>query len=95
MGKAGCSVKLKKFAPDLVGYTKVKSAPPAQEILAGKARAVKASADSMSKGSHKVEQRRGKFDMGYVVSASDFNSRYDQAKRKILTKACNSIGGGS
>ncbi len=95
MAKASCSVKLKKFVPDLAGYTKVKDDGPSQAILATKAAAVKSSADSMSKGSHRVVQKRGKFDTGYFVSADDFAARYDQAKHKTLTKACNSIGDGS
>lgn len=95
MGKAGCKVKLKRFVPDLAGYTKVKDGGPVQAILAAKAAAVKSSADSMSKGSHKAANKRGKFDMGYVVAADDYKARYDQAKRKSLTKALNSIGGGS
>lgn len=92
---ARCTVRLKKFVPDLAGYTKVKSGAPVQAILGEKAAAVKSAADSMSRGTHRVAQARGKFDAGYFVSADDYEARHDQAKRKTLTKACNSIGGGS
>lgn len=95
MARATCKVRLDRFVPDLSGYTKVKDGAPVQAILAAKAAKVKASADLQSKGSHKVVHKRGKFDMGYVVAADDYEARRDQAKRKTLTKACNSIGGGS
>lgn len=95
MGKTTCNVRLDKFVPDLPGYTKVKDGAAVQAILASKAAAVKSTADSLSRGSHKTIQRRGKFDTGYIVAADDYKARYDQAKRKTLTKALNSIGGGS
>lgn len=95
MGKTTCKVKLDRFMPDLPGYTKVKDGAAVQAILASKAASVKSAADSLSRGSHKAIQRSGKFDTGYFVAADDYKARYDQAKRKTLTKACNSIGGGS
>lgn len=93
MAKASCKVKLEKFAPDLAGYTKVKDGDAVQGILASKAAAVEAGANAMSRGAHKTIHRRGKYDMGYVVAADDYKARHDQAKRKTLTKALNSIGG--
>lgn len=93
MAKASCKVRLDRFVPDLAGYTKVKDGSGVQAILASKAAAVEAGANAMSKGSHKTIHRRGRFDMGYVVAADDYQARHDQAKRKTLTKALNSIGG--
>ena len=92
---ASRKVRLKKFKWSPAGYTQVKDGGKTQAILASKAARVKASADAMSKGSHRVVQKRGRFDTGYFVAADDYEARYDQAKRKTLTKACNSIGGGS
>lgn len=95
MAKASCKVKLEKFVPDLAGYTKVKDGDAVQGILASKAAAVQAGANSLSGGRHKTIHRRGRFDLGYVVAADDYQARHDQARRKTLTKAANSIGGGS
>ena len=61
----------------------------------GRVRPVFESAQMCIRDRHRVVQKRGRFDTGYFVAADDYEARYDQAKRKTLTKACNSIGGGS
>lgn len=96
MAKMGCSVTLRKFVPNLAGYTQVKDTAPVQEILAGKAQRVKAAADaSLGGDGHKVLHRRGKFDMGYVVATDSVRAQRAQAKRKTLTKGLGAAGGGA
>lgn len=90
----GAAVRLRRFVPDLAGYTRVKDGAGVQAVLAGKAAAVEAAANGMSDGTHETLHRRGKFDMGYVVAAADFESRLDQARHKTLTKALGAAGGG-
>lgn len=97
-----CRVTLRRFRPDLSGYTQVKSSGPVQALIAPKAEAVRRAADALAHdgdgrhedGRHRVTQRRGKFDMGYYVSADNFSARYRQARDKTLTKALGSAGGG-
>lgn len=93
MASVKCKVNLKDFVPDLSGYTSVKDGGGVQSMLAGKANAVRSSANSLSDGKHVVVHKRGKYDMYYAVAANDFDARYDQAKNKTLTKALNSLGG--
>lgn len=92
---ASTKVTLRRFVPDLAGYTQVKDGSGVQAILSAKASAVMASANGMSKGEHRLVHKRGKFDMGYVVAADDIRARIDQAKQKTLTKALGSAGGGA
>lgn len=93
---AKTTVRLKRFVPDLAGYTQVKDGGGVQAILQGKAESVRAAADSMlGEYGHKVVQKRAKFDMRYVVGTETAHALNSQAKHKTLTKACNSIGGGS
>lgn len=93
---AKTTVRLKRFVPDLVGYTQVKDGADVQSILQAKADYVRAAADSMlGEQGHKVVQRRAKFDMRYVVGTETAPALRSQAKHKTLTKACNSIGGGA
>lgn len=88
-----CKVTLKRFKPDLSGYTQVKDSGGVQALLASRAARVEAAANALSRGAHETLHRRGKFDMGYVVKAADFESRLDQARHKTLTKALGSAGG--
>lgn len=96
MAKTSCVVKMGRFKWDRAGYAAVANSPGVQALLADKASVVKARADAGLKGSngHYVKQFRGRLAQGYVVGAQTFEARYAQAKRKHLTKALNSIGGG-
>ncbi|WP_307739000.1 hypothetical protein [uncultured Parolsenella sp.] len=93
---AKTTVRLRRFVPNLAGYTQVKDDGEVQAILQGKADSVRAAADSMlGEPGHRVVQKRAKFDMRYVVGTETAHAFHSQAKHKTLTKACNSIGGGS
>lgn len=93
---ARTTVTLKRFKPDLAGYTQVKDAGGVQSILAGKAQAVLSAADSaLGEAGHKVAHRRGKFDAGYVVATKTVHAYRAQAKRKSLTKGLGAAGGGA
>lgn len=94
MARFSCRVRLKRFVPNLTGYTEVKSSPGVQAIIAPKARAVAAAAGASSPGgTFTVAQKRGRYDLGYVVAAENYKARLDQARSKVLTKANWSIGG--
>lgn len=90
---AECKVRLDGFKWSRPGYVQVKGSAPVQAILARKAARAESAARSMSSGKYKTSHRQGKQDMYYSVVADDYEARLDQAKRKVLTKAVNSIGG--
>lgn len=89
-------MRLKRFVPDLAGYTACKDQGGVQALLRARAERVRAAADaSLGEAGHKVSHKRGRFDMGYFVSTDSAHAYRAQAKRKSLTKAAGAAGGGS
>lgn len=95
MAKATCSITLKGFKWDRWGYADLMDEPGVQSIVERKAEAVRSVADADLKApGHRVKRFDGRLAKGYVVDARSFEAKYAQAKRKTLSKAFNSLGGG-